>query len=111
MQITEARAGGATTLRIVGRVDGSVSATLEQTVLDAVARTDVVVVDLRDTSYVSSAGLRAFIVFAKRAHARSRTIALCGLNEELNEIFELSGLLELFPIYDTVEAAVAAPPR
>ena len=33
------------------------------------------------------------------------------MHEEITEIFEISGLLELFAIYDTVEAAVAALPR
>lgn len=111
MEVMENRAGGTTTLRIVGRVDSSVSESLEQKVLEVVARDDRTIIDLQDTNYVSSAGLRSFIVFARHAHARSRKIALCGLHEEIAEIFDLAGMLELFAIYDTVDAAVAAPPR
>ena len=110
MELIESRAGGTTTLRIVGRVDSSVSEALERKVLDIVSRDDRIVVDLHDTNYVSSAGLRAFILFAKHARSKQQTIALCGLNEEIAEIFDLGGLLELFAIYDSVEAAVAAPP-
>ena len=33
------------------------------------------------------------------------------MREEVTEIFEISGLMELFTVYDTVEAAVAALPR
>ena len=43
--------------------------------------------------------------------SRNRTIALCGMREEVTEIFEISGLLELFTIHDSVEAAVAALPQ
>jgi anti-sigma B factor antagonist len=112
MEVTEGRAGNTTTtLRIVGRVDSSVSKVLEQKVLDVVTRDDRIVLDLRDMNYVSSAGLRSFIILAKHARSRNQTIALAGMQEEITEIFEISGLLELFAVYDSVEAAVAAFPR
>jgi stage II sporulation protein AA (anti-sigma F factor antagonist) len=62
-------------------------------------------------NYVSSAGLRSFIIFAKHARAKNRMIALCGMHEDVTEVFEISGLLGLFAIYDTTDAAVAAMPR
>ena len=111
MEVTEGHAGNTTTLRIVGRVDSSVSKVLEQKVLDVVARDDRIVVDLRDMNYVSSAGLRSFIILAKHARSRNQTIALAGMQEEITEIFEISGLLDLFAVYDSVDAAVAALPR
>ena len=70
MEVTEGRMGGVTTLRIVGRVDSSVSKLLEQKVAEVASRDDAIVVDLRDMNYVSSAGLRSFIILAK--HARSQ---------------------------------------
>jgi anti-anti-sigma factor len=111
MEVTEAQAGNALTLRIVGRVDSSVSNLLDQKVRDVVARDCPIVVDLGDMDYVSSAGLRCFVVLAKHARARNRTIALCGMREEITEIFQLSGLLRLFPVYDNVETAVATLPQ
>ena len=110
MDITEVRAGGTTTLRVVGRVDSSVSKQLEAKVLAIVARDDRILVDLSGMNYVSSAGLRAFIIFAKHARARNRTIALCAMPEEVVEIFEISGLLGLFSVHDTLDAAAAALP-
>jgi anti-anti-sigma factor len=111
MEVTEGRAGNATTLRIVGRVDSSVSKVLEQKVQDVVSRDEHVVVDLGGMNYVSSAGLRSFIVLAKHARAKNKTIALTAMRDEVVEIFEISGLLELFSVYDTLDAAVAALPR
>jgi anti-anti-sigma factor len=111
MEVTESRSGSTTTLRIVGRVDSSVAKTLEQKVLDVASRDDHIVVDLCGMNYVSSAGLRSFIILAKHARTKNQIIALSGMSEEVGEIFEISGLLELFKIYDSVEAAVAALPR
>jgi anti-anti-sigma factor len=111
MEATESRGGGTTTLRISGRVDGSVSKLLEQRVQDIVSRDEHIVVDLAAMSYVSSAGLRSFIVLAKHAKARQKVIALVALQDEVSEIFEISGLLQLFKVYGTVDDAVAALPR
>ena len=111
MEVTEGRAGGATILRIVGRVDSSVSKPLEERVQELITRDANIVVDLAGMSYVSSAGLRSFIVLAKHARARQRAIALAAMQDDVSEIFEISGLLELFTVHDTVEAAVAALPR
>ena len=92
MEVTESRAGGTTTLRIVGRVDGSVSKLLEQRVQDIVSRDEHVIVDLGAMNYVSSAGLRSFIILAKhakrQAEERSRW-SPCRTRSP--EIFEISG--------------------
>jgi anti-anti-sigma factor len=111
MEVTEGQVGHATTLRIVGRVDSSVSKLLEQKVMDVVARSNAVVMDLGEMNYISSVGLRSFITLAKQARLKNQTIALCGMREEIAEIFEIGGLLELFAIHATMEAAVAAQPR
>jgi anti-anti-sigma factor len=111
MEASESRAGGTTTLRISGRVDGSVSKLLEQRVQDIISRDEHVIVDLGAMSYVSSAGLRCFILLAKHARAKQKSLALVALQDEVAEIFEISGLLELFEVYGTVDDAVAAVPR
>jgi len=108
MEVTEGRSGDVTTLRIVGRVDSSVSRLLEQKVLDVVTRDDRIVVDVREMKYVSSAGLRSFVALARHARAKGRTIGLTGMHEDVIEIFEISGLLSLFVVYDSVEAAIAS---
>jgi len=111
MEVTESRLGEAATLRVVGRVDSSVSKLLEQKVADVIAHDSAIVVDVGEMHYVSSAGLRSFITLAKHARAKNQTISLCGMRDEVAEIFEISGLLDLFAVYDSVEAAVAALPR
>jgi len=111
MEVFEDRIGNATMLRVVGRVDSSVAKLLEKKITDVISHDGAIVVDLREMNYVSSAGLRSFIMLAKHAHSKNQKISLCAMREEVTEIFEISGLLELFTIHDTVEAAVARLPR
>ena len=71
MELTEGRIGEATMLRVVGRVDGSVSKLLEQKVADVTRRATASSSSTwREMSYVSSAGLRPFITLAKHAQAK-----------------------------------------
>jgi anti-anti-sigma factor len=88
-----------------------VSKLLEQRVQDIVSRDEHVIVDLGGMNYVSSAGLRCFIILAKHARSKQKIIALVALQDEVSEIFEISGLLALFKVYGTVDDAVAALPR
>jgi anti-anti-sigma factor len=111
MEVIEDRMGRATMLRVVGRVDSSVAKQLEAKVADVIARDGDIVVDLHEMNYVSSAGLRSFIMLAKHAHAKNHAISLCAMREEVTEIFEISGLLELFAVHDSVETALAQLPR
>jgi anti-anti-sigma factor len=109
MEVTEGRAGNAMTLRVVGRLDSSVAKMFEEKVAQVISKAGAIIVDVGEMNYVSSAGLRSFITLAKHARSKNQKIALCGMREEVTEIFEISGLLELFAIYDSVEAAASEP--
>ena len=68
-------------------------------------------IDLSDVTYVSSIGLAVCLGSAKRARAESRRIALCALAAPVREVFEISGFLALFTVFESREAAVAAHPE
>ena len=106
MDVVETRLGERLVMRIVGRVDGSVAKALEEKLCGAIARGDRVIVDLAAMNYVSSAGLRAFLL-AKRAAGDERHIVLCAMRPEVDEVFTISGAKALFKVYDTAELAAA----
>lgn len=54
--------------------------------------------DLGGLEYVSSAGLRSLLVLAKKLQASQRKLVLCGLNELIDEVFDVSGFKPLFTI-------------
>jgi len=63
------------------------------------------VLDLSGLEYVSSAGLRSFIAVGKKAKAKGVHLAFSGLTEMVREVFDISGMLGLFPVADTAEEA------
>jgi anti-anti-sigma factor len=59
--------------------------------------------DFAKVDFVSSAGLRVLLATAKRLGGSGGSLRICGLNEAVNEVFEISGfstILEVFPTRD-----------
>lgn len=65
------------------------------------------VVDLGGLEYISSAGLRSILSAAKKLKAAQGEIRFCGLKGMVQEVFSISGFATMFPISDTVDAAIA----
>ena len=57
---------------------------------------------------MSSAGLRVVLVVARDLQARNGRFAVCGLNDEVKELFEVSGFSLIVSILPDRDAAVAA---
>jgi anti-anti-sigma factor len=64
------------------------------------------VVDLGELTYVSSMGLRSFVSVAKTLRDKGGTLRICGLKGLVKQVFEITGLWQSFPVYESVEAAL-----
>ncbi len=92
-----------------GRVDATSAPELEQSMMASIEEGAAdVVLDLGRTRYMSSAGLRVVLVVARAMQARSGRFAVCGLNDEVKELFEVSGFSLIVNIVADRDAAVAA---
>jgi len=66
------------------------------------------VVDLSGLEYVSSAGLRCFMLAAKQAGTQGGKIVLAALRPVVAEIFQISRFDMVFELHPSVRAALAA---
>jgi anti-anti-sigma factor len=108
VEIGEAHRDGRLVLRPVGRIDNLTSAAFQDRLLVAIrAGTADLVVDFGEVEYISSAGLRALMTASKQK-PKERRIAVAALNGIVGEIFAISRFFEVIPVFDTVEAAIAA---
>ncbi|NLS25649.1 putative anti-sigma factor antagonist BtrV [Sphingomonas sp. S2M10] len=95
-------------LALQGRLDSATSGTLEQTIqpLFEGAVAVVLVMDLEQLAYISSAGLRVVLMAAKRAKQSGGRLLLCGLSPAVRELFEISGFLKILEVCaDRAEAS------
>lgn len=67
-----------------------------------------IVLDLSRLDYISSAGLRIFMIAAKQARAQGGRIAVAQMQALVQEIFEISHFHLVYEIFGTTGEAVAA---
>ena len=66
----------------------------------------VLVVDMGELTYISSMGLRSFISVAKTLQDKGGALRICRLTGLVKQVFEITGLISTFPIYESVESAL-----
>jgi anti-anti-sigma factor len=84
-----------TCIRPSGRLDFEAAASfqtqVDQAIAESVKRQAPVVMDCNGLEYVSSAGLRVFLVAARAAKAGSVAFIVCSLTPSVKEVFDVSG--------------------
>jgi anti-sigma B factor antagonist len=94
-------------ISVDGRID-TLSAPEFQTRMEELMEREekTVILDLEKLQYVSSAGLRAVLVSAKKAAASGKKLSCCCLQEMVRRVFDVSGFTGIIPVFDSLEDAV-----
>jgi len=112
LSVREQRFDDRVVLSTSGRLDSNTCEKFERTILDVIEPDiRVLVVDLCDLVYISSAGLRVLLLAAQKSKAMERDLVLCNLTAHVREVFDISGFSSIFPIYRSVEEALGGCPR
>jgi len=99
MDITSSIDGEVAVLSIAGRIDFATSGNVEHAVTAAIEQGGKrLIFDMREVAYVSSAGLRAILIAAKKAKSAGGGVAVYGLQPEVQEVFTMSGFGKIVPI-------------
>jgi anti-anti-sigma factor len=107
MTVECSRRGAVAVVKAAGRMDAESASQFDQACQGAIdGGAKHLVVDLADLQYVSSMGLRSFLSFAKILQKSGGKMALCGMKGLVKEVFDLTHLTPLFPMFDSVEAAI-----
>ena len=105
MEVRRSRFGECLVLHAVGRVDVQTSESFQSQLLAVVADQADVVIDFADVDYISSAGFRALVTFARQM-PKDRRVAVVGLNDIVQELFAIARFHHIIPIFATAEEAV-----
>ncbi|MCX6849385.1 MAG: anti-sigma factor antagonist [Verrucomicrobia bacterium] len=94
IKIATSRLASSATLSLTGRLDGLSSPELEQQVSALITSgVRTLTLDLSGLDYVSSAGLRVFIIAAKKLKASGGAAHFTSLTPTVRDVFHISGLL------------------
>jgi anti-anti-sigma factor len=108
MQIQTSVANGFTMVKVLGRID-SVTANDFESKLQTLIENGIpkIVIDCSQVDYISSAGLRAYLVIQKEMATKGSLVRLCCLQPSIREIFDICGFSAIFPIYPDVASAIS----
>ena len=96
-----------TLVSVAGRVDTTNATEFEKSMLGVVeGGSTKIVLDCSGLIYISSSGLRVFLIVQKKMMAIKGKFALCSLQPEIKEIFDISGFSSIFSLYADKEAAI-----
>ena len=99
INIAASRVASSAMLSLSGRLDGLSSPELEQQVTALITSgVRSLVFDLAGLDYVSSAGLRVFIIAAKKLKASGGAAQFTTLTPAVRDVFHISGLLTAFGV-------------
>ena len=108
LEIHEIREDETLVLELVGRLDTKTSGALEKSVATHLgAGQRRFLLDLAGMEYVSSAGLRIFLMLAKKVSGGTGGLVLCGLSPQVKEVFDIAGFTRLFTLAATRKEALA----
>jgi anti-sigma B factor antagonist len=103
------RASGLIVVAITGELDTAGTTAIEQAFHAALPdRTGHAVVDLSGVPFLTSRALALLVVRAQAMKKAGGKLSLAALTRVVLEVFERAGFAALFPIYPSVDAAVAA---
>jgi anti-sigma B factor antagonist len=102
---TEERDGGAV-LRLAGEVDLSQADNVDRELAQAEeSAPHVLVVDLREVSFMDSTGLRLLLGALRRAKPAGRRLVIVRGQEQVRELFRVAGLDTVFELVDEPDEA------
>lgn len=107
MNITTEKINNYTVLNIDGRIDTSNFSAFEKEI-DQLFHDGVknLIFNCSGLNYISSSGLRVFLVAQKKTILLKGKLHLCNMQSSIKEIFAISGFSNIFNIFDTLEEAL-----
>jgi len=108
LQIVEKESSGVTILALSGRITlGEESNQLRSHIKEMLAEgAKRLVLDLGEVSYIDSAGLGTLVAGYTSSQSQGATMKLANLTKRFREQLNITKLVTVFDVYDSVEAAV-----
>lgn len=65
---------------------------------------EIILVDLKDITFIDSSGLGTLVVLLKKARSLDRSFCICSINDQVRMLFELTSMDRVFEIYENRQA-------
>lgn len=98
MEIKVQTEGAKACITLEGKLTVQTAPELEEVISGLDAEVNEIEIDLSAVDYVASAGLRVLVAAEKLAVSREGSMRLLHPNDDVNEVFNMTGLADVFTI-------------
>jgi anti-sigma B factor antagonist len=110
VKVTVQEIDGVSVVALDGRIVlGEESGALRETVKKLMANgKKKIVLNLANVTYIDSSGLGILVAAYASAKNQGASIRLCALGNKFREVLQITKLLTIFDVYDTLAEAIAS---
>jgi anti-sigma B factor antagonist len=98
----------ATVVHLVGDIDGSSAPDAQAKILPLAEPGCKIAIDMGGVTYMSSAGLRLLLVIYRTIKGKGGEVVLIKLPDDLRDTMEMTGFLDFFQYFDSIDGGLAA---
>jgi len=96
-----------TIVSVEGRIDSTNATEFEKPMMEVIeGGCTRIILDCSGLNYISSSGLRIFLIVLKKMIAAKGQFSLCNLQPGIKEIFDIAGFSSIFSIFPDIQAAL-----
>jgi len=106
MEIKDYKKDEKTIVEISGRLDSTNSPVLQEKLMKIMETEKHIIMDCASVEFISSSGLRIFLMAAKKIKGGAGSLVICSLNDNVKEVFDISGLSSVLTLIPTMEEAL-----
>ncbi|MFA6127972.1 MAG: STAS domain-containing protein [Bacteroidales bacterium] len=107
MNVQVAKSADYTIVSVEGRVDTTNAGEFEKSMMEVIdGGCTRLILNCSDLSYISSSGLRVFLIVQKKMTALRGQFRLSNLQPGIKEIFDISGFSSIFSVFTDQAAAI-----
>ena len=104
MEVQQELLGGWQVIKVSGEIDSKTVTTLRDFIDTQLVEDKAVALDLTMVPFMSSAGLRALLTLQRKTSAMKVDLALIGVANEIQDTMKVTGFLQYFKLYETIES-------
>jgi anti-sigma B factor antagonist len=97
-----------TVIQITGDIDTNTAPNIQQKVIPLAQPGSKIILDMTKITYMSSAGLRMLLSLYRHTSAKEAKLVLVGLSEEIRDTMHITGFLQFFTTYETLDLGLTA---
>jgi anti-sigma B factor antagonist len=97
---------GVAIVTVRGEVDLATSPQLRDCLTGVVEKSSAVVVDLDEVGFIDSTGIGVLVGGVKRARSNGGELSLVCTQRRILKVLEITGLTQVFSVYESVDAAI-----